>query len=136
MLISIHICSRNYYLTKSYQRRFKSISQNNLIRQILGLPKTCHMSRLFKCLNIYNLEELYISPKLSFLESIKNNSVSMDIFSYLCNNKNKSNSYSKSFVQDIKLLESNFNKEISVIFANLIVYKNYLKRDPQFKIES
>jgi len=110
-------------------RDYLNISQNNLIRQILGLPKTCHMSRILKCLNIYNLEELYISTKLSFLESIKNNSVSMDIFSYLCN-KNKSKRYSKSFVQDIKLLESNFNKEISVIFENPIVYKKLLKKRP------
>ena len=49
------------------------------------------------------MEELYISTKLSFLESIKNNSVSSDIFRYLCNNKNKRKRYSKSFVQDIKL---------------------------------
>ena len=76
------------------------------------------------------MEELYISTKLSFLESIKNNSVSTDIFRYLCNNKNKSKRYSKSFVQDIKLLESNFNKEISVIFENPIVYKKLLKKRP------
>ena len=40
------------------------------------------MSRILKSLNIYNMEELDISTKLSFLESIKNNSVSSDIFRY------------------------------------------------------
>ena len=76
------------------------------------------------------MEELYISTKLSFLESIKNNSVSTDIFKYLCSSKNKSKRYSKSFVQDVKLLESNFNKEISVIFENPIIYKKLLKKRP------
>ena len=105
------------------------VSQNNLVRQILGLPRTCHMSRVLKCLNIYNIEELYIShSKLSFLESIKNNSISSDIFRYLCNNKNKRKRYSKSFVQDIKLLESDFHKEISVIFENPLGYKKLLKK--------
>ena len=74
------------------------------------------------------MEELYISTKLSFLESIKNNSVSSDIFRYLCNNKNKRKSHSKSFVQDIKLLEINFHKEISVIFENPLGYKKLLKK--------
>ena len=76
------------------------------------------------------MEELYVSTKLSFLESIKNNSVSSDIFRYLCDNKNKSKRYSKSFVQDIKLLENNFHKEISVIFENPLVFKNLLKKRP------
>ena len=97
---------------------------------MLGLPRTCHMSRILKCLNIYNMEELYISTKLSFLESINNSSVSSDIFRYLCNNKNKRKCHSKSLVQDIKWLESNFHKEISVIFENPIVYKKLLKKRP------
>ena len=46
----------------------------------------------------------------------------------LCNNKNKRKRYSKSFVQDIKLLESNFHKEISVIFENPLGYKKWLKK--------
>jgi hypothetical protein len=74
------------------------------------------------------MEELYISTKLSFLESIKNNLVSSDIFRYLCSYKNKSKRYSKSFVQDIKLLECNFNKDISAIFENPLSFKNLLKK--------
>ena len=74
------------------------------------------------------MEELDISTKLSFLESINNSSVSSDIFRYLCNNKNKRKRYSKSFFQDIKLLESNFHKEISVIYENPLGYKKLLKK--------
>ena len=56
--------------------------------------------------------------------------VSSDIFKYLCDNKNKNKRFSKSFVQDIKLLENNFHKEISVIFENPLVFKNLLKKRP------
>ena len=111
-------------------RDYLNVSQNNLIRQILGLPKTCHISRVLKCLKIFSMEELYISTKLSFLESIKNNPVSLDIFTYLCENKDKSKRYSKSFVQDIKLLESNFQKEISAIFENPFIFKKLLIKKP------
>ena len=60
------------------------------------------------------MEELNIFTKLSFLESIKNSSVSTDILKYLCKR------YSKSFVQDVKLLESHFQTEISVIFDGIL----------------
>ena len=100
---------------------------NYLIRQIFGLSRTCHMSRILICLHIYNMEDQYISKNLSFLESIKNNSVSSKIFIYLCNNNNISKRYSKSFVQAIKLLESNFHMENSVIFEKPLVFTKLLK---------
>ena len=43
-------------------RDYLNISQNNLIRQIISLPKTCHMTNLLRLLlKIFNFEELYIS---------------------------------------------------------------------------
>jgi len=105
-----------------------NVSQNNLIRIILGLPKTCHISKILKCLKIYNIEDLYLSTKLSFLNSIKNNSVSYSIFNQLCHIKTKRNRYSKSFVQDIILLEKHFEKEISIIFENPFIFKKLLKQ--------
>ena len=109
-------------------RDYLNISQNNLIRQIIGLPKTCHMTRLLTLLKIFNFEDLYISTKLSFLDSIKNNCISSDIFNYLCVNKSNSKRYSKSFVQDIKVLENHFNYEISAIFENPLSFKKLLKK--------
>ena len=105
-----------------------NVSQNNLIRIILGLPKTCHISKILKCLKIYNIEDLYLSTKLSFLNSIKNNSVSYSIFNQLCHIKTKRNRYSKSFVQDIILLEKHFENEISIIFENPFIFKKLLKQ--------
>jgi hypothetical protein len=109
-------------------RDYLNVSQNNLIRQIIGLPKTCHMTRILKLLKIFNFEELYISSKLSFLTSIKNNSISSAIFDFLCVNKSKSKRFSKSFFQDIKVLENHFNYGISAIFENPLNFKKLLKK--------
>ena len=71
---------------------------------------------------------MYISTKLSFLSSIKNNYISSTIFDFLCVNKSNSKRFSKSFVQDIKLLENHFNYGISVIFENPLSFKKLLKK--------
>ena len=88
-------------------------------------PKTSWFNCLLK---IFNFEELYISTKLSFLQSIKNNDISSAIFDYLCVNKSKNKRYSKSFTQDIKLLENHFNYGISAIFENPLNFKKLLKK--------
>ena len=61
-------------------RDYLNIFQNNIIRQILGIHKLCHMSRILKSHKIYNFEDLYTSSKLSFLNSIKQNEITKKIF--------------------------------------------------------
>ena len=68
-------------------RDYLNVSQNNLIRQVIGLPRLCHISNILRCIKIFNIEDLYISSKLSFLNSIKNNEMSLLIFSHLTNIK-------------------------------------------------
>jgi hypothetical protein len=92
------------------------------------------MTRILKLLKIFNFEELYISSKLSFLTSIKNNSISSAIFDFLCVNKSKSKRFSKSFVQDIKVLENHFNYGISAIFENPLNFKKLLKNSQLYGI--
>ena len=104
-------------LLKSKRDKFNAC-QNNLIKQIIGLSKTCHMTKLLKLPKIINFDELYISTKLCFLESIKNNHIPLAIFDYINVNKSKVMRYLKSFVLDIKVLESYFNHGISAIFEN------------------
>ena len=107
-------------------RDYLNICQNNIIRQILGIHKFCHMSRILKSLKIYNFEELYISSKLSFLNSIKQNEVTKKIFEYLCNIKR--NRLSKSFVQDIKVLEKGLHSKIEDIYLECKYLKKSLKK--------
>ena len=84
-------------------RNYLNICQNNLIRQIIGTHKHCHMSKILKCLKIFNFEDLYIFSKLSFLNTIQKNDIVTHIFQSIITAKK--NKRSKSFVQDIKLLE-------------------------------
>jgi hypothetical protein len=106
-------------------RKYLNVCQNNLLRQILGLHKYCHMSNILKCLRLYSFNDLYISSKLSFLNSIKHNKITSSIFSYLCNiNRNR---FSKSFVQDIKFLEGKLHLGIQRIYLECESLKMTLK---------
>ena len=82
--------------------------------------------RSIKCFSRFMVITLRINIFISFPGSDK-----------LFSNKIKSKRYFKSFLQDIELLETSFQKEISVIFENPKFYKKiYSKRDPQIKAES
>ena len=84
------------------------------------------MSRILRCLKIFNFEELYIFSKLSFLNSIKNNEISSHIFLSLCSSTR--NKFSKSFVQDIKVLEHRFLSKIGDIYLECNSYKKIIKK--------
>lgn len=70
---------------------------------------------------------MYISSKLSFLETIKNNDLSYSIFNYLCQDLDKLKKNSKSFQNDILLLINHFGIEIDCIFARPLGLKTILK---------
>jgi hypothetical protein len=93
---------------------------------MLGLHKYCHMSNILKCLRLYSFEDLYISSKLSFLNYIKLNKITSNIFSYLCTVKR--NRLSKSFLQDIKVLEKRFCLGIEAIYLEFLSLKTSLKK--------
>ena len=106
-------------------RDYINICQNNIIRQILGIHKLCHMSKILKSLKIFTFEELYIFSKLSFLNSIKYNEITSSLFNGLC--ETKRNNRSKSFVQNIKVLENRFNLRICDINLECNSLKRLLK---------
>ena len=84
------------------------------------------MSEILKCLKLYNFEDLYIASKLSFLNSIKENEICSHIFSKLILENRKK--LSKSFIQDIKLLEKRFDSNIEDICFECKSLKSGLKR--------
>ena len=84
------------------------------------------MTNILKCLRLYSFENLYISSKLSFLKSIKQNKITSNIFSFLCNTQR--NRLSKSFVQDIKVLEGRFRSNIGHIYLECESLKMTLKK--------
>jgi len=67
---------------------YLSVSQNNLIRQVIGLKARCHISKVLSVLKIFNFEELYVYSKLCFLNSIKNNFLSQEILKLIVQKKN------------------------------------------------
>ena len=106
-------------------RDYLNISQNNILRQILGIDKHCHMSKILNCLKVFKFEDLYIFSKLSFLNSIKHNYLASSIFSEIC--KCRRNRLSKSFFQDINVLEKRFRSNIEDICLEIDYYKKLLK---------
>ena len=114
---------------QSNTRDYLNTSQNNLIRQFIGLKSHCHISNVLKSLKIFNFNQLYISLKLSFLNSIKFNNISSYIFNKLISNKKKTVKNCKSFKNDIKFLENFFKIDIETIFADPTLFKKKLKND-------
>ena len=112
---------------KTVTRDYLNISQNNLIRQFVGINKFSHMTEVLKCLKIFNFNDLYIKAKLSFLNSLKYNELSMYIFNFLCEELNETTKKSKSFKKDIILLKARFSMDIEVILAGASVLKTTLK---------
>ena len=107
-------------------RNYLNICQNNILRQVLGIQKFCHMTNILKCLKIFKFEDLYIFSKLSFLKSVKHNEITSLIFASLCNTMR--NNRSKSFVQDISVLEKRFDSNIGEIYLECESYKSLLKK--------
>ena len=83
------------------------------------------MTRILKALKIFSFEDLYIFTKLSFLENIKNNEISLKIFEKLC--KTQRNVRSKSFIRDIVVLEERFDSRIEDIFSLNKHFKKVIK---------
>ena len=83
------------------------------------------MSKILNCLKVFKFEDLYVFSKLSFLNSIKHNYIASSIFSEIC--KCRRNRQSKSFFQDIKVLEKRFHSNIDAICLEIDYYKKLLK---------
>ena len=84
------------------------------------------MSNVLKCLKIHNIGNLYLKSKLSFLNSLKYNELSMYIFNNICEELNDTPKKSISFKKDILLLRAHFNADIESILAGADILKKSL----------
>ena len=96
-------------------RDFLNIKQNNIFRQLLSLKKYCHLSKVLKCLKIFDFNTLYIKSKLSFIKTLKNNEVCSYIFNCLCQSLNSPLKKSISFQKDMLTLQFHFNVDIQTL---------------------
>ncbi len=94
---------------------------------MLRLKSRSVMSTLLRVLKIYKIEELYLSAKLSFLNTLRFNQLSYQIFNFLCEDLDVTKNNSNSFKKDILKLEKYFNLDISVILAGPLKLKEILK---------
>jgi hypothetical protein len=109
-------------------RNIINLKQNTLIRQLIGINKYSHISDILKCLRIYDFHDLYISSKLSFLEMIKSNELSLSILNFLCSDLENINKHTNSFKKDIQLVQSHFDLDIAVILVKPKALKNLMKK--------
>ena len=112
---------------KTKTMNYLNICQNDCICRFLGISRYSHMSNVLKCLKIFNFDELYLFSKISFLNSIKNNDLSYQIFGWLCSDS-RPNKNSKSFKKDIVLIENKFNMNIDIVFQNVNKFKIEMKK--------
>ena len=88
-----------------------NVMQNGIVRYLLKLNKTCHMSNILKSLKILNMKHLICKYQINFVKQIENHQVCKNIFNNLlkCELKEKTN----SFIKDINFISKtiNCNKE-------------------------
>ena len=106
-------------------RDYINVLQNNLIRQMIGLNKFCHISKIRKAINIYNFESIYLLSKLSFINTVFNNEICVNILLYLIEDMNVNKS-TKSFKNYLILLKNEFKTEPCQIIMRPLKYKEKL----------
>ena len=74
-----------FTLTESTLKEI-NLSQNSIIRYIVGLAKICHMTDLLKVLELFDVRELNVYMKLVFIKNLKNNNLCKEIFNLLITN--------------------------------------------------
>ena len=83
-----------------------NVMQNSLIRYMLRLHKSCHMSNIMKSLKILNIKHLICKYKINFVRQLLNHSVCSNIFKKLIDHQNNYNKKSNSFVMDVKVISN------------------------------
>ena len=76
------------------------------------------MTNVLKSLKILSFEDLYAYTEISFLDSIKNNPITLEILNQLYFNISSTKKNSQSFAKDIKMLENRFNLDLELIVAS------------------
>lgn len=91
----------NMRIDKKYLNEI-NIMQNTLLRYLLRLNRTAHMSSILKALRLFKFNELYYKHKLSFMQQLKNNEFTNLIYNAYFNSKYFVNDKSTSFFKDIE----------------------------------
>ena len=113
-----------------------NLSQNTIVRYIAGLYKSSHISPVMRVLNLFNIKDLYIFFKLTFIKNMKKNFICNYIFDDILDNINSYKTNTLSFVKDLIMLKKHFNFEISFIVKNVLeIIMNYKREAREFDEE-
>jgi len=109
-----------------------NIAQNNLVRQIIGLQRNCHMTDILNAIKILDINSLYLKSKLSFVNTIKNNELCLGIFNHICRELGSKEGKSEQAKQDIKKFEVENGKKTD----SSKVIKKYIAQKSKLFIEN
>ena len=106
-----------------------NVSQNSIVRYIVGLYKKTHISPVLKALKLFNINALYLFFKMTFIKNLKKNFICKYIFDFLMKNTNAYCRNTNSFVRDIRGLIEYFNCDIQYLYTYVIEFIKDFKRE-------
>jgi hypothetical protein len=95
-----------------------NLMQNSLIRYILRLHKSSHMSNMLKALKILKIKHLICKYKLNFIKQLVNHSLCKQILNKIIDDQNLYEKKSNSFVEDLKLISNILKCKIQEVGKN------------------
>jgi hypothetical protein len=112
------------------------LTQNAIVRYIAGLYRTSHISPVLRTLKLFNIRELYLFFKLTFIKNMKKSFICLYIFNYINNNRNNYKERTLSFARDLKTLSQTLRLDRDFIVDKVIsVIMNYKKEAREFDEE-
>ena len=94
-----------------------------MVRIIIGLRRSCQISKILKALNIYNFDQLYIISKLRLFLTINNNYLSK-----ILNEDTNRPKRSSSIRNDLIFLETSLMDSIQNIVKQPMNHINQIKK--------
>ena len=96
-----------------------NIMQNGLVRYMLKLHKSCHISNILKSLKIVNIKQLIFKIKINFVRQLENHELCKEILKRMIKNRNgdnnKNNNKSKSITMDLERISNILNCKIEEV---------------------
>ena len=113
-----------------------NMSQNSIVRYMAGLYKSSHLSPVLRTLKLFNIRELYVFFKLTFVKNMKKSCICSYIFNYLVNHANEYKQRTNSFVRDMKLIVNTTGMEMDFVINNVVsMIKNFKAETREFDEE-
>jgi hypothetical protein len=109
MCLSLLLYGIEIFIISKTTLKQLDLIQNGILRYMTGLSKHCHISPVRKNLKLFNIIDLNLYMKLTFIKNIKNSSICNKIFLFKLNSnasyKPRSKCFIKEYLEICKYLE-------------------------------